>query len=182
MTTLAIGLSACGSSGSDADDASDTSSPSESASPQEVEDAATEPSSDEGSNDGDVTAEAGTGTLTVDGVQYPDFAGDCFIHRGLDPETYLPIPVGDLSEPGLTVVVGVDNVASAPDVEANFIMTSETTFRMAGIGGTGTIDSIAYVDPGTSSDSVDLAPVAFTGTTDDAIPVVAELICEIGLD
>ncbi len=168
LTTLAMALSACGSSESDADDAavSDTSSTSSE-------------SDDQGSSEAALVA--GTGTLTVDGVEYPGFAGDCSISRGLDPETYEPIPVGDLSTPGLNVVVGVDNVASAPDVEANFIVTSGMTFRMEGLGGPGTIDSIAYVDPATSSDSVDIARVAFSGTTDEGTSVVADIVCEIGL-
>ncbi len=141
--------------------------------------------SDSAPQDADVAAPAGasgTGVVRVDGVEYPDFVGDCSISRGLDPETYEPVPVGDLSEPGLIVVVGIDNVASAPAVEANFIMTSgQGAFRMSGIGGPGEIDTIAYIDPPATVGSYELARVAFSGTTDDGVPVVAEVICEIGL-
>ena len=114
----------------------------------------------------------------MDGVEYPDFAGTCSISRGVDPETYLPIEVGDLSEPGLNATVGIDNVASSPEVEANFIMASFGNFRMAGIGGDGTIDSVAYVGSGTPGD---IAEVAFSGTTDAGESVVVQIFCEIGL-
>ncbi len=143
--------------------------------------AATEVAPPADGGDGYTTEDSGTGLVRVDGVEYPGFAGDCFVHRGLDPESYAPVPVGDLATPGLTVVVGIDNVASAPAVDANFIMTSETAFSMVGIGGPGTIDSISYVGPQTPFGAVDLALVAFSGTTDDGAQIVAEVVCEVGL-
>ena len=176
LTSLVIVLSACGSSGSDTDN-SDTP---DAASPTSVVSSTSEPSPAQG--DSGLTAEDnGSGLVWVDGVEYPDFVGECAVHRGLDPETYEAVPVGDLSEPDLSVLVAIDNVASNPAVEANFVITVEPNFRMAGLDVAGIIDSIAYVDPPTPFGSIELARVAFTGTTDTGIPVVAEVVCEIGL-
>ncbi len=191
IVSLAIVLSACGSSGSDTDDSGmpEVTPTSEPSSDQDAADdagdasvsPATEAAAPAQDDDGLTAEDNGSGLVRVDGIEYPDFLGECVVHRGLDPETYLPVPVGDLSEPELSVVVGIDNVASAPAVEANFIMLIETNFRMAGLDIAGTIDSIAYIDPPATFGSVDLALVSFTGTTDDGIPVVAEVVCEIGL-
>lgn len=176
LTALAIVLSACGSSGSDTDDAVTP----DSVSPTSVASTTSEPSPAQG--DGGFTAEdIGSGVVWVDGVEYPDFVGECAVHRGLNPETYEANPVGDISEPDLSVLVAIDNVDSNPALEANFVITVEPNFRMAGFDVAGIIDSIAYVDPPTPFGSIELARVAFTGTTDTGTPVVAEVVCEIGL-
>ncbi len=188
VASFVIVLTACGSGGSDPGE----SGMSESAPP--VSEATATPDTENGDegtaggedggsagDDGTYTAEdSGSGLVRLDGVEYPNFVGDCFVHRGLGDDL-LPVEVGDLATPGLTVVVGVDNVASEPDQEANFVMLNGESFRMAGLGGNGTIDSIEYVGPRASFGSVELALVAFSGTTDDGLPVVAELVCEIGL-
>ena len=179
LASVALVVSACGSSDSEADNAD---APAATSSTSEPSPAATD---DESAPDTEVAApsgEVGTGVVTVDGVEYSDFVGSCSVSRGLDPDSYLPVPVGDLSEPGLNVVVGIDNVASGPPVEANFVMVGSESFRMRGVGGDGTIDSIEYVgDPPPASESTEVAEVAFSGTTDDGVPVVAEVVCEIGL-
>jgi hypothetical protein len=171
-------LSACGSSDSAEAQASAPGEASAASEPAPPSPDAQAPAGDDG---GLSDSDNGTGTVTLDGVVYPDFVGECLISRGLDPETYEPVPVGDLSDPGLILVVAVDNVASNPEVEANFVTTTEKTFRMTGIGGPGEMDSIAYVGPRTTVGSLDLAQVAFSGTTEDGVPVVAEVVCEIGL-
>ncbi len=176
LTSLAIVLSACGSAGSDTDD-SDTP---DAVSPTSVASSTSEPSPDQGGS-GLTAEENGSGLVRVDGVEYADFVGECAVHRGLDPETYEAVPVGDLSEGDLSVLVAIDNVASNPALEANFVITVEPNFRMAGFDVAGIIDSIAYIDPPTPFGSIELARVAFTGTTDTGIPVVAEVVCEIGL-
>jgi hypothetical protein len=179
LAAVLFGLSGCGSSGSD-DSSADGTDPTAVESDAPTEDAGDASDSEsDGDDTGASTGDVGSGVVTVDGVEYGDFAGECHISRGLDPETYLPIEVGDLSEPGLLVVAGIDNVASSPEVEANFIMTTGTNFRMVGIGGDGTIDSIAYVGSDTPGD---VAEVAFSGTTEAQQSVVAEIVCEIGLD
>lgn len=181
LIPLAFLVSACGSEDPDAGDpgATATAPVSDSASASGPEEASPAP---EGEDSGDFAAEDnGTGKVTVGGIEYPNFAGDCFIHRGLDPETYLPVEVGDLSMEDLTVIVGVDNVASEPETEANFIIATATAFRMGGLGITGTVDSIDYVGPRAMVGSLDLALVEFSGTSEDGVPVVAELVCEIGL-
>ena len=175
FAAIAILLSGCGSSDSAEGDAS-TPDPTDAAAPQDTD--ADTPTQDDG---GQPIGESGSGVVSVDGVEYPGFAGSCSVHRGLDPETYKPVPVGDLAEPGLLVVVGIDNVASSPAVEANFIMVGATDFRMAGLDGSGSIDSIAYVGPEPSGISTELATVAFSGTTDEGAAVVAEVVCEVGL-
>ncbi len=173
LTTLAIVLSACGSSDSDTESSGASAS-------TDAPDGATEPTAPNG-DAGDPAGESGSGTVSVDGVEHSDFVGECLISRGLDPVTYEALEVGDLSTEGLNVVVGIDNVASGPEVEANYVMVGATTFRMAGIGGPGTIDSIDYVGPPPSTSATELVLVAFSGTTDDGLSVVAEVVCEVGL-
>lgn len=180
LASVALVASACGSSDADTDDAEApaATSPISEPSAETTDDAAAPEETTAAAPSGEV----GAAVVTVDGVEYPNFAGSCSVSRGLDPDTYLPVPVGDLSEPGLNVVVGIDNVASGPDVEANFVMVGSEAFRMVGVGGDGTIDSIAYVSgPPPESESVEVAQVAFAGTTDDGVAVVAEVFCEIGL-
>ena len=177
LAAVLFGLSGCGSSSSD-DSAADGTDATEVGSGASTEDAGDASDTESNGDDTGASGDVGSGVVTVDGVEYADFAGSCSISRGLDPVTYEPIEVGDLSEPGLNVVLGIDNVASSPEVEANFIIVSLPNFRMAGIGGAGTIDSVAYVGSGTPGD---VAEVAFTGTTDTGESVVAEVVCEIGL-
>lgn len=178
LAAAVIALAGCGSDSEDDSAAAGTdSTTSESEAPTEGAGDTGDTEPEDGGTEAPA-GEAGSGFVTVDGVEYPDFAGTCSISRGVDPETYLPIEVGDLAEPGLNATVGIDNVASSPEVEANFIMASFGNFRMTGIGGDGTIDSVAYVESGTPGD---VAEVAFSGRTDTGESVVVQIFCEIGL-
>ena len=117
--------------------------------------------------------DVGTGVLRIDGVDFADMRGDCEISRSFGSED-----VGDVSAPGKSVIVGVDNVEAAGDDAVNFIMINETSFRVRNTD-QGTIDTIDEIGVRTSNGSIDYATVVFAGTLEDGQSVVAELVCEL---
>jgi hypothetical protein len=123
-------------------------------------------------------AEIGHGSVWYDGVQHDDFLGDCQLSRLNGREE-----MGDLANlEGVRISVGIDNVASSPAMEMNFVVYSSLDFTM--VRGAermrGTISQLAYeseLSPKGTSQAI--AKVAFTGATGDGVPVVARVWCEI---
>lgn len=194
LTTFVLAISACGAPGPGEGDSitPDAASPVSEASGTPVSEPGDSNSPDETPPDGETSAptneehsseytydDVGSGLVRVDGVEYSNFLGSCNVHRGFG-ENFVPIPVGDLSDPDLSVLVGIDNLESKPEMKFNFTIVGGETFRMSGFGGDGTIDNIAYLSDMSHSGSVSMALVAFSGTTKDGVPVVAEIVCEIG--
>jgi hypothetical protein len=189
---LALTVAACGSSDdSEASDTAESSTDAETTSGDtgdttaggsEPEDAVDEGDAtggesgtdDSGDGNGAGTDVAiGSGTVTIDGVANSGFAGECEIARANGAE-----PVGDVSSGELDLVVAVDNAASGPTQEMNFVATgSSGVFSVYAPPdrSSGTIDSIAYVDEPSDSAAV----VEFSGTTEDGRAVVAQLGCSL---
>lgn len=168
MTAALVG--ACSSSDDDADEAT-----ADGASTTVVDagttDAVTvdEVSADDGES---ASVEVGTGVLRIDGTEYDGFVGDCDISRDFGGED-----VGDLSEPGLEVIVAIDNVESQPAEELNFVMINEESFKV--FNAPGTIESISESGTRTTSGSSDVVTVVFAGPLDDGRAVEAEVVCSL---
>ncbi len=173
---FALTIAACGSSDdSEASDPAESSTDAETTSGDTGEATTGESDPEDAGDEGDAGAAVavGTGTLTIDGVENPGFAGECEISRANGAE-----PVGDVSTGELDTLVIMDNVASGPAQEMNFSITSGTilSIRETDAAPTnGTVDSVAYVD----EPSGNAAVVAFTGTTEDGRAVVAEVGCSL---
>ena len=125
------------------------------------------------------TAAEGTGSVSYDGVQYDDFRGNCELSRNSGRED-----MGDVADTvGLRPSVAIDNVASTPAVEMNFVIIS-SALRFTMVRGaervSGTVSQLGYDGPLTpKGTSQAVAPVVFTGQTTEGVPVVARIICEI---
>jgi hypothetical protein len=130
-------------------------------------------------SDGLTAADEGKGTVTIDGVQHDDFRGSCELSRNYGKED-----MGDLATmEGLKMMVAIDNVASTPAVEMNFVAYTNLDFTMVVQGQgrqRGTISQLAYEsDLAPTGTSQAIAKVAFTGQTEAGVPVVARVVCEI---
>ncbi|GAA3622904.1 hypothetical protein GCM10022200_01360 [Microbacterium awajiense] len=177
---LVAGLAACSSS-ADTEPAGGE--------PTSVTDAGTEGA--EASDDGAVTTGAGAytsddvgnATLFVDGVEFPDFTGDCEISRQNGKED-----VGDLNEGDIVLVVGIDNIAAHEDSAMNYVALNEETFTFrdlagaAGVGGSsadGIIDTLTELGPRSADGSRDIVLVRLAGFLDDGTAVDADVVCEL---
>lgn len=122
--------------------------------------------------------EVGNGVVEVDGEVFEGFVGDCEISRGFGTED-----VGDLSDPGLSVIIGIDNVDSEPEQLINFVVLNEDAFRMSTQGSgsnvPGVLESVNEVGPRTASGSRDIVTVEFSGPRDDGAAVTAQIVCEL---
>ncbi len=172
---FALTIAACGSSDdSEASDPAESSIDAETTSGDTGETTTGESEPDDAGDEGDAGAAVavGSGTVTIDGVENTGFEGECEISRANGAE-----PVGDVSAGELDLVVAVDNVASGPAQEMNFVLTGSSGIFSVSTPdrSSGTIDGIAYV--GEPSESA--AVVEFSGTTDDGRAVVAQLGCSL---
>ncbi|WP_430869168.1 hypothetical protein [Demequina aurantiaca] len=154
----------------------------------EESDAATEGSVEESSPDapdaGAYTSDdVGNGTLHVDGVEFPDFTGDCEISRQNGKED-----VGDLNEGDIVTIIAIDNVKAHEDSSMNYVALNEESFRFsdpmgaAGVGGPtarGEITSLTELGPRTADGSRDIVEVRFAGALEDGTTVDADVVCEL---
>lgn len=132
---------------------------------------------------GEASAEAlGSGSVSYDGVRYDNFTGNCEISRGNGRED-----VGDVSTRGLVVSAAVDNTKSSPELEMSFTALNDSSFtvnthRADGPAkrSRGVLSGMQYKSARTPrNSSQDIASVEFAGQTNDGVPVVALLVCEI---
>lgn len=83
----------------------------------------------------------------------------------------------DLSEPGLEVIVAIDNVESQPTEELNFVMIHDESSKV--FNAPGTIEGISESGTRTTSGSSDVVTVVFTGPLDDGRAAEAEVACSL---
>ncbi|MEL0627096.1 hypothetical protein V6245_09080 [Salinibacterium amurskyense] len=128
------------------------------------------------------TDDVGNATLRINGVEFPDFTGDCEISRGFGSED-----VGDLNEGDIVTIIGIDNVDAHEDMLMNYIALNEESFRFrdqeaaAGVGNNanGTISTLTELSPRTADGSRDIVEVRFAGAFEDGTPIEADVVCEL---
>lgn len=178
---LVAGLAACAPS-ADTERAADepTSVTEDAAESSEAADNDAGATDDSGSYTSD---DVGNATLFVDGVEYPDFTGDCEISRQNGKED-----VGDLNEGDIVLIIGIDNVAAHEDSAMNYVALDEDgfTFRdLAGAAGVaeasadGTIDTLTELGPRSADGSRDIVLVRLAGVLDDGTALDADVVCEL---
>ncbi len=146
--------------------------------PVPAEGAAATPAAAVTASDGYVAADKGQGSVSWDGVQHDNFRGDCQLSRMNGREE-----VGDLGNlDGVKLTVGIDNDDANTMPEMSFVAFSSLDFAVTRDGqrtrGTlRTIASESALTPKGASQA--MAKVAFTGQTDEGVPVVARVVCEI---
>jgi len=137
---------------------------------------------DEPATGGLSTDDVGNATLRINGVEFPDFTGDCEISRGNGSED-----VGDLNEGDIVTIIGIDNVDTHEDMLMNYIALNEESFRFrdqeaaAGVGNNanGTISTLTEISPRTADGSRDIVEVRFAGAFEDGTPLEADVVCEL---
>lgn len=134
-------------------------------------------------NPGGYTSEdVGNATLRVNGVEFPDFTGDCEISRG-----YVKEDVGDLNTGDIESIIGIDNVKAHADNAMNYVALNEESFRFrdqvgaAGVGTSaqGAITSLTELGPRTADGSRDIVEVRFAGAFEDGTAIDADVVCEL---
>gem|GEM_PF-1015079 len=148
---------------------------------------ADESTGDEGTSDapaagGFTSDDVGNATLRIDGVEFPDFAGDCEISRGNGKED-----VGDLNTGDIVTIIAIDNVTAHEDQSMNYIALNEESFRFrdltgaAGVGNNaaGDITTLKELGPRTADGSRDIVEVRFAGTFEDGTAIEADVVCEL---
>ncbi|MBH0009561.1 hypothetical protein ESZ53_01565 [Salinibacterium sp. UTAS2018] len=171
-------LAAC--STSTDDDLTDTGTTDDSSTAEET--AGDEAAPDEPAAGGLTSDDVGNATVIVNGVEFPDFTGDCEISRLGGKED-----VGDLSMPGIFTIVGIDNVKAHEDEAMNFVAINESQFRfndLVGAAGVetparGDIASLTELGSRTADGSRDLVEVRFAGTFEDGTPIEVDIVCEL---
>ncbi|MBH0115251.1 hypothetical protein I6E52_00140 [Salinibacterium sp. NG253] len=146
-----------------------------------------ETTGDEGTTDEPATAgfstdDVGNATLRINGVEFPDFTGDCEISRGFGTED-----VGDLNDGDIVTIIGIDNVDAHEDMLMNYIALNEESFRFrdqeaaAGVGNNanGTISTLTEISERTPDGSRDIVEVRFAGAFEDGTPIEADVVCEL---
>lgn len=127
--------------------------------------------------------DVGTATLYVNGVEFPDFEGDCEISRQNGKED-----VGDLNDGDIVTIIGIDNVKAHEDSAINYVALNEERFTLrdplgaAGVGGPsakGEITTLTELGPRTAEGSRDIVEVRFAGLLDDGTTVDADVVCEL---
>lgn len=127
--------------------------------------------------------DVGTATVFVDGVEFPDFTGDCEISRQNGKED-----VGDLNEGDIVLVVGIDNVAAHEDSAMNYIAINEESFTfrdhagvtgVAGPSAKGTIETLTELGPRAADGSRDIVQVRLGGVLEDGTTLDADVVCEL---
>ena len=121
--------------------------------------------------------------MFVDGVEFPDFTGDCEISRQNGKED-----VGDLNEGDIVLVVGIDNVAAHEDSAMNYIAINEESFTfrdhagvtgVAGPSAKGTIETLTELGPRAADGSRDIVQVRLGGVLEDGTTLDADVVCEL---
>ncbi|MBH0024404.1 hypothetical protein [Salinibacterium sp. SWN248] len=128
------------------------------------------------------TDDVGNATLRINGVEFPDFTGDCEISRGFGAED-----VGDLNDGDIVTIIGIDNVDAHEDMLMNYIALNEESFRFrdqeaaAGVGNNanGTISTLTEISERTPDGSRDIVEVRFAGAFEDGTPIEADVVCEL---
>lgn len=128
------------------------------------------------------TDDVGNATLRIDGVEFPDFTGDCDISRQSGKED-----VGDLTMPGLFMIIALDNVKAHEEMSMNLISVADTGFRFgdlveaAGVGSPakGELAPQSELGPRTADGSRDIVEVRFAGAFEDGTPIEADIVCEL---
>ncbi|MBH0083709.1 hypothetical protein [Salinibacterium sp. SWN167] len=128
------------------------------------------------------TDDVGNATLRINGVEFPDFTGDCEINRGNGSED-----VGDLNDGDIVTIIGIDNVDAHEDMLMNYIALNEESFRFrdqeaaAGVGNNadGTISRLSEISARTADGSRDIVEVRFAGAFEDGTPIEADVVCEL---
>jgi hypothetical protein len=140
----------------------------------------TEDAPDAGSYTSD---DVGSATLHVDGVEFPDFVGDCEISRQNGKED-----VGDLNDGDIVTIIAIDNVAAHEESSMNYVALNEESFTFrdplgaAGVGGPsakGEITAITELGPRSADGSRDIVQVRFAGVLEDGTTVDADIVCEL---
>ena len=142
-----------------------------------------EQTTDEPDGVGYTPEDVGNGTLTVNGVTFPDFVGDCEINRNNGRED-----VGDLNEGDINTIIGIDNVEAHLESSMSYVAISEESFTFrdpqsaAGVGlgrHKGVINTMTELSPRTASGSRDIVEVRFAGVLEDGTTVDADVVCEL---
>ncbi|MBH0108584.1 hypothetical protein I6E81_00200 [Salinibacterium sp. NG22] len=128
------------------------------------------------------TDDVGNATLRINGIEFPDFTGDCEITRGFGTED-----VGDLNDGDIVTIIGIDNVDTHEDMLMNYIALDEESFRFrdqeaaAGVGNNtnGTISTLTEISARTADGSRDIVEVRFAGAFEDGTPIEADIVCEL---
>lgn len=149
-----------------------------------AEDSTSEEGTDEALADGGLSPDdVGNATLHINGVEFPDFTGDCEISRGFGTED-----IGDLNEGDISAIIGIDNVKAHEDIAMNYVAISEERFRFrdltgaAGVDGspaTGEITLMTELGPRTPDGSRDIVEVRFSGVLEDGTELDADVVCEL---
>lgn len=153
----------------------------------------TQPAAAEGENTGEentgtpdtggyTSDDVGNGTLRVNGVEFPDFTGDCEISRENGKQD-----VGDLNVGDIVAIIGIDNVTAHEDMAMNYTALNEERFTFrdsvgaAGVGDSakGDITTLTELGPRTADGSRDIVEVRFAGVLDDGTTVDADVVCEL---
>ncbi|WP_152650270.1 hypothetical protein [Demequina aestuarii] len=153
--------------------------------PQPVESAGVEATDEVPDAGGYTSDDVGDATLRVNGVEFPDFTGDCEISREAGSKD-----VGDLTEGDIQVIVGIDNVVAQEGQDEafmNYTAINEESFRfgdLAGVSGVdtparGEITTIKELGPRTAEGSRDIVEVRFSGVVEDGTTLEADVVCEL---
>lgn len=127
--------------------------------------------------------DVGNASLTVNGVEFLDFVGDCEITRETGKKD-----VGDLNEGDITTIIAIDNVAAHEESSMSYVAISEESFTFrdpvgaAGVGGPrakGEITTMTELGPRTADGSRDIVEVRFAGVLEDGTTVDADIVCEL---
>ncbi|MBH0099346.1 hypothetical protein I6E68_09360 [Salinibacterium sp. NSLL150] len=137
---------------------------------------------DEPAADGYTSDDVGNATLRIDGVEFPDFTGECDISRQAGKEV-----VGDLSEPGLFMIIALDNVKAHEEMSMNLVSIADGGFRFgdlveaAGVGSPakGELTPQSELGPRTADGSRDIVELRFAGAFEDSTPIEADIVCEL---
>ncbi len=142
---------------------------------------------DDGTSDSDAggftSDDVGNATLRVDGVEFPDFTGDCEISRENGK-----FDVGDLNDGDIVTIIGIDNVKAHEDEAMNYVALNEESFTFrdltgaAGVSGPsakGVITSLPELGPRTPDGSRDIVEVRFAGMLDAGTTLDANVVCEL---
>ncbi|GIG55017.1 hypothetical protein [Demequina activiva] len=123
------------------------------------------------------------GVLRVDGVESPDFEGECDINRNNGRED-----VGSLEEPGLKVLVALSNSEANPEGPMIYTALAEDTFTLrdavnrpgaSSADNRGTLESITELGERSPDGSRELVLVRFAGTLSGGSAVEADVVCEL---
>ncbi|MEV8254248.1 hypothetical protein AB0O95_09815 [Rhodoglobus sp. NPDC076762] len=126
--------------------------------------------------------DVGNATLRINGVEFPDFTGDCDISRQAGSED-----VGDLTMPGLFMILALDNVKAHEEMSMNLVSVADGGFRFGDLTGAAGVGSPAKgqltpqseLGARTVDGSRDIVEVRWAGEFEDGTPIEADVVCEL---